>query len=327
MPTAGLEQPDAEDLQPTDIDPAGELEACNHLLDDHRALMRSYEDDGYLLLRGVLDLDSIERARDEMLAVAANHGLVESGDKEGRWTGKTVSVMEESPEFAGISRRLVEHPRNNKLLQKVLGEPACAVPIVQYRIYPPNGPATMVHQDGFYSPGIRDYKPIWITLTPCQRELGGLMLAVRQNKRGYLHNVAKPAPYKIPKGVIPEQSWSTTDYYPGDVLIVHPFTPHATRPNRSDRLRVTFDTRVQSARNPSAVAATIAAVTDDSITVNSDLFGQRTYRVTPDTFMRIQNTGAREPFETLIEIAKPGMRIVVVSEGDRAVMLRRAAEG
>jgi ectoine hydroxylase-related dioxygenase (phytanoyl-CoA dioxygenase family) len=322
-----LRLPEARDLDVRDVVPRGELASCNHLLGDHAALMRFYEENGYILLRQVLEPSSVERARDEMLAVAARHGLVAPGDKLGVWTGAAVNIHEESPEFAGVSRRLIEHPANLAVMEKVLGEPACVVPIVQYRLYPPNGPVTRIHQDGFYSPGIQDYKPVWVALTPCQRELGGLMLAVGQNRRGYFHNLAKPSPFPVPAGVIPDESWSTADYMPGDVLIVHPCTPHASRPNASNRLRITFDTRVQSARHPSAMAVTVTSVTPRSVTVETGAFGERTYAVDPETFVRVLDPGVREPFARFAEVTKPGMRLVLVAEGERAVMLRKAAEG
>jgi hypothetical protein len=263
-----------------------------------------------------------------MLAIAARHGLVEPGDKDGKWTGKPFKGgLEESPEFSGISRRLVERPDNLKVLERVLGEKACMVPIVQYRTYPPEGPVTIVHQDGFYSPGIQDYKPVWIPLVACKKEMGGLMLAVGQNKRGYFHNLAKPTPFPVPVGAIPEDSWATTDYEPGDVLLVHPCTPHASMPNTSNRLRISFDTRVQSAARPSAVAATVLAVTPNTITVNGDIIGERTLKVDRETYLRPVDPGIREPFEKFAEVTRPGMRLVVVMDGDRAVMLRRASEG
>jgi Protein involved in biosynthesis of mitomycin antibiotics/polyketide fumonisin len=326
--TQALHLPDVDDLNVLDIHPRRELESCNHLLDDHVALMRFYEDNGYILLRQVLNTTSVEQARDQMLAVAARHGLIEPGDREAKWTGRPLSgAMEESPEFSGISRRLVEHPDNLKVLEKVLGEKACMVPNVQYRIYPPQGPITIVHQDGFYSPGIQDYKPVWIPVVRITRQMGGLMVATGQNKRGYLHNLAKPTPFPVPVGVIDENSWATTDYEPGDVLLVHPCSPHASMPNTSDRLRVSFDTRVQSAARPSAVAATVKTVTPNSITVDAEVIGTRTLRVDGDTYLRPVDPGVREPFERFVEVTKPGMRLVVVMDGDYAVMLRRASEG
>jgi hypothetical protein len=327
MAANALNIPDAIDVDVLAIKPAREFEVCNNLLDDHAALERFYDDNGYLFFRGVLNPDSVLRARDEMLAIAADHfGLVEKGDPSARWTGKPLQGWsEESPLFSGISRRLVEHPDNLALLSKILGEPACMVPNVQYRLYPPGGPVTIVHQDGFYSPGIQDYKPVWVPLVPCPREVGGLMVAIGQHKRGYLHNLAKPNPFPIPQGVIDADSWATTDYEPGDVLIVHPCSPHAGTPNTSDRLRVTFDTRVQSARRPSAFSATVVAVTPDSVTVEPDdrLLGTLTLSVGVDTYIRVRDPGVREDFSGFAEYTKPGMHIVVVRVGDRAAMLRK----
>lgn len=324
MSIAALNLPDAPDCDSLAIHPARELQSCNQLLDDFEALNRFYEENGYILLRQVLDPRSIEEARDSMLAVAARHGLVRLGDKHGVWTGKPFAGgMEESPEFNGISKRLIDHPVNQAVLAKVLGEKPCMVPNVQYRTYPPGGSITPIHQDGFYSPGIQDYRPVWITLTPCQREVGGLMIAVGQNRRGWLHNLGKPTPFPIPAGIIPDNAWATTDYMPGDVLIVHPYTPHASMPNRSNRLRITFDTRVQSAAKPRSFAATVKSVRPNSLTVDLDDFGERTFRVDADTFIRPRNPGVREPFEKFTEVTQPGMRLQVVTDGDYAVMLRR----
>jgi len=328
MATNILQRPDVEDIHPRDIVAAGELESCNHLLDDHAALEAFYEDNGYVLLRGVFDLDAVAEARDAMLKVASDLGLTEPGDITGKWTGKaSPGGLEESPLYSGIAKKLLEHPASLAVLEKVLGEKPCAMPNVQYRAYPPHSAWGTVHQDGFYSPGIHDYKPVWVPLTPCSRAMGGLALAVKQNKRGYLHNTSKTSPFPIPKDAIPADSWATTDYMPGDVLIVNPYTPHTGLANTSDRLRLSFDSRVQSAANPSAFAATVKSATPTTLTVAIDDGGEKTFTVDEDTFIRVVNPGIRETLAGFEVYTKPGMRIVVVKDGDRAVMLRRAAEG
>ena len=328
MTIDAINRPDAVDMRHLDFVPTRELESCNHLLDDHAALEAFYQANGYILLRGVLDPASVEEARDSMLAAAASLGLVEPGDPTGKWTGKpTPGGTEESPIYAGIAKGLLEHPANAALLEKVLGEPACAVPMVQYRTYPPHGPVTVVHQDGFYSPGIQDYKPVWVTLTPCTREMGGLAVAVGQNNSGYFHNIAKPTPFPFPDDVVPPEAWATTEYMPGDVLIVHPYAPHCALPNNSDRLRITFDSRVQSAANPSAIAATVTSFTANSVTVDAGRLGELTFSVDANTFIRPVDPGIREKFEDFTTYMKPGMRLVVVRDGNRATMLRRASEG
>ncbi len=326
MVVESISMPGAKDLDSTTINPKGELKDCNHLLDDHAALMRFHDEQGYILLRGVLDPASVEETRQAMFAVMERHGLIEPGNTDGTWTGKPFpGGMEESPEFSGIARRLIENPANQRLMEKILGEPACIIPIVQYRTYPPGGSITGAHQDGFYSPGIKNYKPVWTTLTPCPREVGGLMVAVGQCNRGFLHNLAK-TPSPIPEGVIPEECWATTDYMPGDVLILNPYAPHASMPNTSKYCRVTLDTRVQSAANPRVLLADIISARPDAITVR-DLSGtERTFAVDDDTFIRIEHPGVRQKREDYVPSAPTGKRIVVVFDGDHAETLRRASD-
>lgn len=322
-----LHIPGAEDTTLDDADPARELESCNDLLGDPAALHRFYEANGYLLARRLLEPGTVRHAREMMLEVAARHGLIAAGDAAATWTGKPpVTGLEEDPGFRGVSKVLFGNAENLRALEKVLGEPPCFVPNVQHRIYPPGGPITPIHQDGFYSPGIHDYRPVWVPLTPCEREVGGLMIAVGEHRRGYFHNLAKPAPFPIPRGVIPRESWATTDYAPGDVLIVHPYAPHASMPNTSKRLRVTFDTRVQSSRNPTAFAGTVTAVTPGTLRMDIAELGMCTYRVDEATFIRVVHPGVNEPLSRFMDVTKPGMRLLVVFDGNHALTLRKAAE-
>jgi len=326
MVVEALYMPEAEDSNVLDVVPTRELEDCNHLLGDHAALMRFHDEQGYILLRNVLDPASVAEAREAMFAVMKRHGLIAPDATDATWTGKPFpGGMEESAEFSGIARKIVENPANAKVMEQILGEPASIIPIVQYRTYPPGGSITGIHQDGFYSPGIRNYKPVWMTLTPCPREVGGLMVAVGQCNRGYLHNLAK-TPSPIPKGVIPADSWATTDYMPGDVLIINPYAPHASMPNTSKYCRVTLDTRVQSAADPRVLLAEVIAAEPDSIRVRDASGAERTFRVDDDTFIRVEHPGVREPRAQLPASATPGKKIVVVFDGDHAETLRRASE-
>lgn len=320
--------PNAKDIDVLAITPSREFVDCTPMLDDFKALDAFYEENGYLFFRRALSAESVARARDDMLDIAADHyGIVKAGDPSAKWTGKPLEgFSEEGPEFAGISKRLIEDPRNQAFLSKVMGEPACMVPIVQYRLYPPQGPVTVVHQDGFFSPGIDNYRPIWTALVDCPRNVGGLMVAIGQHKRGYFHNLGKPNPFPIADGLIDPDSWATADYNAGDVLVVHPCSPHAGRPNTSDQIRVTLDTRVQSAANPAAFTATVKSVTPNSLTVigEDDSVGEVTLSVNEQCYIRVRNRGVKEDFAGFAEYTVPGMRLTVVRKGDRAQMLRCA---
>lgn len=326
MVVEALHMPDAEDSDVLAVNPQRELESCNHLLDDHEALMKFHDEEGYILLRNVLDPASVEEARKAMFAVMERHGLIEPGATEPVWTGKPFpGGMEESAEFSGIARKLIENPANAKLMEKILGEPACIIPIVQYRTYPPGGSITGIHQDGFYSPGIKNYKPVWTPLANCEREVGGLMVAVRQCNRGYFHNTAKSPPH-IPAGIIPDDSWATTDYFPGDVLIINPYAPHASMPNKSNKCRVTIDTRVQSAADPRVLSAEILEADENKIVVRDLTGAARSFVVDDNSFIRIQNPGVRESRSEYSKQPIVGRQIVVVFDGDHAETLRRASE-
>src|SRR5690554_5196622 len=105
-----LNRPEATDLELLDVQPQLELESCNHLLDDHAALEQFYDENGYILLRNVLNQQSVEEARDAMLTVAADLGLTKADDPTGKWTGKAFAGgMEESPVYQGIATKLIEH--------------------------------------------------------------------------------------------------------------------------------------------------------------------------------------------------------------------------
>ncbi|MEO5598229.1 MAG: phytanoyl-CoA dioxygenase family protein [Novosphingobium sp.] len=323
-----ISDPGTRPLKAEDVHPVQGLQSCNHLLDDHAALMRFHDEEGYIFLRDVLSHEALDQARREMFAIMEGFGLIEPGATEPVWTGKPFpGGMEESPIYSGISRRLVEHPDNLAVMEKILGEPAMMVPIVQYRNYPPGGSITGPHQDGFFAQGVQSYKPAWMPITRCEREVGGLAIAVRQCNRGYLHDAAATPPL-IPDDVIPADAWATDDYFPGDVLVLNPFTPHCSLPNTSDRCRVTIDTRVQSAADPRVLVGNVVEARSDAIVLQMPDGEQRSFPVDQDTFIRIESPGVRESIDNYVEKTRVGAKVlVIIDENSRAQTLRRAAEG
>jgi hypothetical protein len=319
---------DAVDIDSTTLRPTRELRDSNFVLDGSARLNQLYEEQGYLLFRGVLDRSSVDKALRRMMAVMMKYGVIAKDATEPLWTGVPAPPsMEESPEFKGICKELVEHPANLPVFEKILGEPACSVPIVQYRSYTPNSPPGPVHQDGFYSPGIHGYRPVWMPLMKIGPDVGSLMLAPGLHKNGLIHNLAKPPVFPIPADKIPADSWATTTFYPGDVLVIHPHTPHFGLANRSDRLRFSIDTRVQSAANPCVLLGDVIATTPRSATLRTQQ-GDRTIGINERTYIRTgENRGARIPLEDFEKNTPAGLRVVAAIEGDEATVIRRASEG
>ena len=184
-----------------------------------------------------------------------------------------------------------------------------------------------VHQDGQYSPGIEGFRPVWIPLMDIDEAVGGLILAPGQHKRGRLHNLAKPPVFPIAADTIPANAWATTTYHAGDVLVVHPWTPHVGMANRSDRVRFSIDTRVQSAANPSVVLGDVEAVDASSITLRDPNGIRLHYTVDESSYLRTgTNPGARLSLREFAEQTRLGMRVLASTKGSTAIMIRRASE-
>lgn len=318
----------AIDIDAASVRPTGGLLDSNDALEDFAELTRRYDDQGYLLFRSVLDQGSITKALRRMMAVMARHGIVAADATEPVWTGVPLQgAHEESTEFKGICRDLLEAPENLAVFEKILGEPVCPVPIVQYRSYPPLSPLGVVHQDGFYNQGIHGFRPVWIPLMKIDDEVGGLALAAGRHKQGLVHNLAKPPNFPIAAQSIPEDCWATTTYFPGDVLIVHPHTPHVGLANRSDRVRFSIDTRVQSAANPCVLLGDVVATDAGSMTLRT-ADGDRRLAVDGGTYIRTgESRGSRVPLEKFVDVTEIGMRVVAAVSGSHATMIRRASEG
>ena len=318
---------DAEDLGAGDIPPPSrELRSSNDQLGDSPHLRDSFEANGYLLFRSVLDIEAVTATRRKMLAVLIDKGMVAGGGDEPIWTGADWGDLnEDSPEFGGLGETLATTPHNAALFNEILGESATLLPIVQYRFYPPTYPLGMPHQDGYFTQ-VGGFVGLWIPLADIDRSMGGLAVAVGQNHRGYLHNASKPPPSPIPRHAIPAESWHAAEYRAGDLLMLHHATPHCALPNHSNRLRLSLDLRLIPASNAQKVfTGAVVAALDDSITLRSSDGRNLTLMVDDESFVRCGRIAVRIPRSQLPIEAPPGTRIMALHDGTRATMLRRAS--
>ena len=99
--------------------------------------------------------------------------------------------------------------------------------------------------------------------------------------------------------------------------------PHCGLLNQSDRLRLSFDVRLQLASRTTIAVGDIARVTAGSITINCDDGKTVTLRIDDETFIRTGHAGARVPTSELQSAVKAGERVFASTEADRATMLRR----
>ena len=157
--------------------------------------------------------------------------------------------------------------------------------------------------------------------------MGGLVLAPGLTHKGYFHNLAAPPKTRIPEGVIDEDAWVRENYRPGDVVVIHPHTPHVGLPNRSNRVRFSIDTRVQSTANPAVIVGEVTAFDVDSVPLRLDAGKVVTLKMDDETFIRTIHFGERISRETFVEKTEPGLRVVASRDGYRVMMLRKPTAG
>jgi hypothetical protein len=243
-----------------------ELLDSGTLVHDGSALRARAARDGYLFLRAMLPLPSVQRMRDVLLEVIDRHGWLDPAyDREQARSRPGLNPVIEGEGarwdsfYRDLYRRrelhqLNHHARLMAFFTELFDEPVLAHPRVIARVMFPNSSrhTTPPHQDAFYIGGTTNTWTAWIPLGDCPGELGGLAVAAGSHTLGRLavrdaHGAGGHAVE------LEEPSWHSTNYAAGDVLVFHSHTVHQARDNQSEhRLRLSLDLRYQPLAQPVA---------------------------------------------------------------------------
>jgi len=307
------------------IRPGRGLVESSDCLDDLEELGRRYADQGYLFFRGLVPANAAEATRLRMARVLMEQGMIDSTVADARWIGgETPSLPEESPLFAGICPALFECEDVLSQFERLLGEPVSMVPNVLYRAYKPQYQTGPVHQDGVFNPGAEGYRSLWIALSEIDEEVGGMVLAPGHHRAGSLHD---PKTGFVPVGSVPESAWAREDYRPGDVVVLHGMTPHGGLPNRSNRIRYSLDTRVQSAANPTVLQGELATLAPDRVTLRTGEGEAIEVALDAQSMLRFGTNGTPVSFAEFAGVGMLGRQVMATREGGVALMLRHASMG
>lgn len=224
------------------------------LFGDWEALRARIAEDGYVFMGGLLDPDTVSEVGRAGLATLQRAGWTEPlcDPLTARPQGRVRAVrMRDALSDPGY-RRLLADPGFNRipfvspladLMAQILGPAGFCYPLKLPRIvYPatrvPRQPGNTVHKD--YG-AVQDMFTCWVPLGPVPVSLGGLaLLPASQHTTRVRHMPLERL----------ERGWVTTDYEPGDVLVLHCLTTHAALPNREDRMRFSAEFRWQLADQP-----------------------------------------------------------------------------
>jgi hypothetical protein len=224
------------------------------LADDPVALRARLAHDGYLFFRGLLPTGPVGDAGARIRAILKAGGWREDVPPTASAAAATHRAsLGEAARGAAFLAAMASRPFNQipylptlrGLIRSLLGPDAFSYPVKVLRaVHPETGgevpQARHIHHD-YGAASVDDMLTTWIPLMPIPRHVGGLAVQPGSNR-------SHP---RIPRLLAEDQrGWASADYEIGDVLVFHCLTAHAALPNRSDRLRLSQDSRWQTADRP-----------------------------------------------------------------------------
>jgi len=239
----------------------GGFQTANKYLEDKNTLNSAFDRQGYLFLRSVLDTAEVRTVRDDFVQELQQQGFVNPGCSDPIWSGKDLAEIEDDRLYAlDYYAKLLDTSTTQELFERLFGEPvytfrSCTL---RYTVQKDEIHGSPPHQDHVYIRHTTDFRTFWIPLMEIDRDMGGLALAEGSHKLGLREHVEQDVYSYVlkgrrQKGVALEaiaEPWLTATYRPGDILMFHPHLLHWGTPNRSNKIRLSVDVRVQPASSP-----------------------------------------------------------------------------
>ncbi|MEX0774808.1 MAG: phytanoyl-CoA dioxygenase family protein [Phycisphaeraceae bacterium] len=248
----------------------GELRHSNDIVASPAALRQRMEEDGYLLIRGLIDPAKVQRARTTVLQYMAEHEGLEPGSRPldgvmGQY-GKSVGLM---------GRKLItHHPDVKAVLESQelfdfyrghFGEPARTFDYKWLRAVG-HEEYTGAHYDVVYmGRGTEQLRTCWIPMGDIEIEQGVLAICEGSHSAVGFEKLRRTygrmdvdrdrvtgwftrEPMEIAEKF--GGRWKTSSFRAGDILTFGMYTMHASTTNTTDRWRLSCDVRFQPAAEP-----------------------------------------------------------------------------
>jgi hypothetical protein len=264
----------------------GVMRPSGEIASQVQSLRQRMDDDGYLYLPGLLDVEQVLAARREVTRRLFEAGHLHPDrdpmDAVAHPTTKLKFMPEITRDNAALLKVVYDGPLM-RLFERLLGGAVRHFDYTWFRAVCP-GPATPIHCDSVYmNRGTQNLYTAWVPYGDAPLDMGGLILLEKSYKNRRLRetygqsdvdafcvNKTGPAahdawekhtdghlgkdPNLIRRSVTregnPDSQWRTADYRAGDVVIFSIFTLHGGTDNHSDRFRLSSDTRYQLAGEP-----------------------------------------------------------------------------
>ncbi|HET6809979.1 MAG TPA: phytanoyl-CoA dioxygenase family protein [Acidimicrobiales bacterium] len=227
----------------------------------------TFERDGSVLLRGLVEPDEAAAVRRDVTAVLVRHGWAAAGSAAAHgprpvrsgWNPLAPAAPDRSAyrEICALEslHRLGDEPALTATVAGLLGGADVfrhprPVPRV---VAPAAGSAqtpTPPHQDHVNMQGTRRAVVAWVALSACPRWAGPLEVALGSHREGPRPHSLVPGSGVLACPVADRDKWWSEDLEPGDVILFDALSVHRALPNRSGAFRLSVDFRYQRRRDP-----------------------------------------------------------------------------
>lgn len=244
-----------------------ELEDSAPLRNDPAALQAKMQTDGYLFIRGFHPQADAETAAHWTLqAIAARGGL-----KPG--TPLQSGVISEANQTFSFFRQtevahaapilnVVDSPGTMQFYEKFLGGPVITFDKRWLRCMPKGGHNHFHYDSVYVGRGTTRRYTMWTALTDIGLENGPLVICLGSHQHDRLkatygatdtdRDLTEAVFSTDPREMVQKFGFTlaTAHFRPGDAIIFGLYMMHSTAPNRSNRYRISIDTRYQLAGDP-----------------------------------------------------------------------------
>ncbi len=241
-----------------------ELEDSSSLIDNHEALHRKMRKDGYLFIRGFHQREYAEKA-----AHWTFQNIAERGGLKANTPVEEGVIGEQNQTFSFFRQTEVAHAKpildvvdskhTMQFYEEFLGGPVITFDKRWLRCMA-NGGHNHFHYDSVYvGRGTQNRYTMWSALTDIGLENGPLVICLGSHQHDRLKstygatdmdsNLTEAVFSTNPREMVDKFGFTlaTAHFQPGDVIIFGLYMMHSSAPNRSDRYRISIDTRYQLA--------------------------------------------------------------------------------
>lgn len=250
-----------------EVDVSTDLRESNDILDNPPALHERISEDGYLLIRGLHDKNTVLSARQRILQKLETKGMIAPNTPlmdgifnpdfpDPTSTGSMGNIeLTQLPEFKAV----VEGAPIMTFFEHFLSGEARTFDFKWLRTAGP-GSGSPIHYDiVFMGRGTQDLYSCWTPFGDVSLDMGPIVFCIGSNRfdkvrktygqsdvdRDLIQGHFSDNPIEIVEKF--GGHWATTTFSPGDVIIFSMYLMHASLVNTCNKIRITADTRYQLA--------------------------------------------------------------------------------